>query len=94
MISFWLWMAVIQVVKFYNMSLSVKEIGMLLLISFVLSVPVAHILLKVGLKCKGYDYQGTKTKMIIAGSLLWILVSSYIMVYFVNDILKFIKNFV
>lgn len=94
MIGLWFWLAVIQVVKYYNMSLSIKYIAILLLVSFISSVPVAHILLKVGLKIKGYDFDGTKTKLVIAGSLFWILINAYLMMHFVNDILSFIKSFV
>lgn len=94
MLGLWFWVACFEVFKLYNMSVSVKYMAIILLLHFIISVPIAHLLMAIGLKYKGYDFEGKKTRFIIAGSLLWIIISLGIINYYLTDILKVIKSFV
>lgn len=94
MFNIWFWMSCLELLKLYHMSLSVKYMIIILLFYFLISVPVAHLLMAVGLKYKGNDFEGQKTKLIIAGSISWVVISLIIMNYYINDIVNIIKNFV
>lgn len=94
MVSLWFWIACLEVLKLYNMSVSVKYMAIILLLHFIISVPGAHLLMAIGLKYKGHDFEGKKTKFIIAGSMLWIFISIGIINYYLTDILNVIKSFV
>lgn len=93
MIILWFCVACLEVLKLYSMSISVKYIAIILLMHFIISVPGAHLLMAIGLKYKGYDFDGTKTKFIIAGSMFWIIISMVIINYYLVDILNVIKSF-
>lgn len=94
MIILWFFIACLEVLKLYNMSISLKYIAIILLLHFIISVPGAHLLMAIGLKYKGNDFEGTKTKLIIGASMFWIIISMGIINYYVVDILNVIKSFV
>lgn len=94
MLKVWLLTCIFEVINLWSKGLNLLDIAKILAVFFILALPLAISIFKIGRKLITRDYSGVKIKLLIGISMLWIILSAYIINNNVWIVLKTIKSFV
>lgn len=79
-----------EILKLWHLGLSVIDATIILCSLLLLSLPISMSILRIGRYKITNDYDGTKLKLLLLLSMLWIVSSIYIINHNIKEILEYV----